>query len=143
MEGVHMRIFKAFLIFAVLGAIAGAIVATILGRVYIGWYSTPAYSAAAQCPCAETARGAINQLIAWQLTGAAVGAVALLIATTIFHAGRRRRPLKGTPGTHLASGEALHSPSEPAPGGSELGGGGFGGSEPESRRGGPEGRDPA
>jgi hypothetical protein len=86
-----MRTVKTLALLALAGAIAGAVVATLIAPGIISWYQTPGAATLAMCPCAETARQTTSQLIRSQLTGAAAGASLMLIIGIVYRVTHRQR----------------------------------------------------
>lgn len=101
---VHTRIMamlRAVLSFIVGGAMVGVVVASVVGPKFLTWYNTPGGTGTvvAQCECAKLTRQVADEVIAYQLTGAAVGGglgLALGIGFTVWR--RRRAKPAATPG---------------------------------------------
>lgn len=68
-------------VFALLGAVLGHAVATLIAPGFITWYVTPGGTGTSQviCNTAEMARDIFSSLIRAQLIGAAVGAVGFIV----------------------------------------------------------------
>ena len=73
-----------------LGALVGAIVASLLAPGFLTWYNTPGASTQSLCNCPELTREVTAQLLRAQLIGAAVGGIAFGIAALVL--GRRKKP---------------------------------------------------
>ncbi len=73
-----MRTLRNIVVLALVGAIVGAVVASFLAPVFIGWYQSPG-GGTAMCECATVSRQAVSQLLRAQLIGAAAGAVGFLV----------------------------------------------------------------
>ncbi len=78
------------------GALLGILLVSLVGPRYIQW-DTTAGGVNAMCLCAETARSGADRLLAYQMTGCAVGAALGLIAGVVFLALRRKQLPAATP----------------------------------------------
>jgi hypothetical protein len=81
-----MAFFRLLLSCAVGGALVGVLAVSLVGPKYIAWDNTPGSGTSAMCLCQEVARQGADRIIAYQMTGAAAGAltgaaVAVAIAT--------------------------------------------------------------
>lgn len=77
-----MAIFRKLLTLALVGAVLGDVVATLIARAFIPWYQTPgSMTQGAQqiCNLAVVTRGTIDQVVHYQVIGAVVGALLLLV----------------------------------------------------------------
>ncbi len=85
-----MRTVRNFVLLALVGAIVGAVIASLLAPGIIAWYQSPG-GGAAMCDCATVSRQTVSQLIRTQLAGAAIGAVAFLVAGVLIKRGGGRK----------------------------------------------------
>jgi hypothetical protein len=98
-----MRVMKTLSILALVGAILGAIAATLVAPSAVTWYASPGGAAAALCDCAKLAHEISSQLVHIQVLGAVAGAVVFFAGGIVFKAGRGKKldkaeaPATGTP----------------------------------------------
>jgi hypothetical protein len=92
---VNLAALKTVGVFALLGAIVGDVLATLIAPSFLTWYNTPGAGAIQTiCEPATMSRTIFNQLIRSQLVGALVGAVALAVVGALVV---RRRMARGAP----------------------------------------------
>ena len=89
-----MRVVKALIFLALLGAIVGDVTATFVAPGMLTWYASPGGAAAALCDCAKLAHEISTQLIRAQSIGAVAGAVVFFVLGIVFKAGRDKKPIK-------------------------------------------------
>ena len=103
---------KTILIFVLLGAILGAVAASIIVPPTLSWYNEAGYlsqsgqssQVQALVNIPQVIRYATSRLIRGQLIGAAIGAVAFLVIGILAASGRQRRSAP-TPSAPRAAGE--------------------------------------
>lgn len=80
-------------VFALIGAVLGHVVATLIAPGLIAWYVTPGGTGTGQviCNTAEMARDIFSRLIRAQLIGAGVGAAAFIVLGIVVLRSRARR----------------------------------------------------
>jgi hypothetical protein len=98
-----MQTLKTFLVLALVGAGAGAVVSTLVAPNVIAWYQTPGTAIAALCPCADLARQITTQLVHAQLGGAAAGVVVFVLVGALMRSRRRRKLADSTAASRPAS----------------------------------------
>ena len=85
-----MGLLKRLLVYAMSGAVLGAIVSSLIApSVLISQNTTRLTS---ECSCVDVTRDTAAALIQWQLVGAGIGAVALLILGIVLSAKSRAKP---------------------------------------------------
>lgn len=89
------ELFRRLLTLIAIGALLGAIVASLVAPRFLTWYNTPAQGQAL-CDCASVTQAVAGQLIRAQLSGALVGALLVSVIGTIW---RSKRNAKVTPNT--------------------------------------------
>ncbi|MEW5851313.1 MAG: hypothetical protein AB2A00_21170 [Myxococcota bacterium] len=81
---------KNWSLIALLGAVAGVVVTTLIAPGILGWYHTPG-AGGALCNCQELAESTASQLIKLQLGGAGTGALTFLVLGALIHRARRNK----------------------------------------------------
>ena len=77
-----MVLFRRIAVLLASGALAGAVVSTLIARSFIPWYESPGDAMGTQqlCNLPKIIRATIDQVLRYQLLGAALGAVVVLVA---------------------------------------------------------------
>lgn len=87
-----MGVLKRISVWTLIGAVLGAVVATVVGPGMVAWYNAPG-SGTALCNCAEIIRSTADSLVHAQLIGAGAGAAVFLILSIVLSVrGRKKSP---------------------------------------------------
>lgn len=85
-----VAILRTVLSFMVAGALAGVLLASLVGPKYIAWDNTVGSGASAMCVCQEVALQGAQRMISLQMNWCAIGAVIGLIGGGAFSYVRRK-----------------------------------------------------
>lgn len=91
-----MKTFKTLLIFALSGALIGAVLASLVAPALLGWYNSPGMGKAL-CDCLETVKDTTARLVKAQLLGTLIGTLSALIVGILVVKASRRHPVPTLP----------------------------------------------